>query len=151
MSTTLSKNCVGARLSSPRLHSETAPPQQGPRSPCQCTATVEFLWFPEQDHRNLSLHHDRDVDDLVRIIDKLQLRNLHSFLHCHNPAPVVIQQRASQPCPRTTPVGSRWSSVQFALWEHVSALITGMSTTLSMNWSWDISTFTHGLLELVAA
>ena len=95
MSTTLSKNCVGARLSSPRLHSETAPAQQGPRSPCQCTATVEFLWFPKQDHRNLSLHHDRDVDDLVRKIDKLQLRNLHSFCTVITQAPVVIQQRAS--------------------------------------------------------
>ena len=35
---------VGARLSSPRLHSETGPAQQGHRSPCQCTATGEFLW-----------------------------------------------------------------------------------------------------------
>ena len=86
MSTTLSKNCVGARLSSPRLHSETATAQQGPRSPCQCTATGEFVWFPEQDHGNLSLHHDRDVDDLVQICDELQLQNLHSFLHCHNPS-----------------------------------------------------------------
>ena len=31
-------------------------------------------------------------------------------------APVAVQQRASQPCPRTTPVGSRRSSAQFALW-----------------------------------
>ena len=34
---------VGARLSSPRLHSATGPAQQGHRSPCQCTATGEFL------------------------------------------------------------------------------------------------------------
>ena len=77
---------VGARMSSPRLHSETGPAQQGHRSPCQCTATEEFLWFPEQDHGNLSLHHDRDVNDLVQICDELQLRNLHSFLHCHYPS-----------------------------------------------------------------
>ena len=45
---------VGARLSSPRLHSETGPTQQGHRSPCQCTATGEF-YGPEQDHGKLSL------------------------------------------------------------------------------------------------
>ena len=34
---------VGARLSSPHLHSETGPAQQEHRSPYQCTATGEFL------------------------------------------------------------------------------------------------------------
>ena len=33
-----------------------------------------------------SITLSRDVDDLVQIIDELQLRNLHSFLHCHNPS-----------------------------------------------------------------
>ena len=33
------------------------------RSPCQCTVTAEFLLFPEQDHGNPPLHHDRDVDE----------------------------------------------------------------------------------------
>ena len=126
---------VGARLSSPRLHSETGPAQQGQRSPCQCTATGELLWFPEQDHGKLSLQHDRDVDDLVQIIDELQLRNLHSFLHCHNPSTCCYTTTGVSTCPRTTPVGStlvfctvctvgerRWST-------------TEKSTTLSMNWS----------------
>ena len=36
-------------------------------------------------------------------------------------APVLVQQRASQPCPRTTPVGSCRSSAQYALWEHASS------------------------------
>ena len=35
--------------------------------------------------------------------------------------PVVVQQRASQPCPRTTPVRSHRSSAQFGLWEHASS------------------------------
>ena len=39
-----------------------------------------FNGFPEQDHGNLSLHHDRDADDLVQKTDELQLRHLHSIL-----------------------------------------------------------------------
>ena len=35
-------------------------------------------------------------------------------------APVVVQQRASRPSPRTAPVGSRRSSEQFVLWVHVA-------------------------------
>ena len=35
---------------------------------------------------------NKDIDHLVRA---LQLRNLHSFLLCHDPAPVVEQQQAS--------------------------------------------------------
>ena len=43
-------------------------------------------------------------------------------------APVVVQQRASQPCPRTAPVGSRRSSAQFAL--HTGNVV--VLTTLQM-------------------
>ena len=129
---------VGARLSSPHLHSETGPAQQGQRSPCQCTATGEFLWFPEQDQRKLSLHHDRDVDD-----HKLQLRNLHSFLHCHNPSTCCYTTTGVSTVSKNNTCGislvfctvctvgeRRWST-------------TEKSTTLSMNWSWDTSTFTY--------
>ena len=45
-------------------------------------------------------------------------------------APVVVQQRASQPCPRAPPVGSRRSSAQFALWEHVSVAQQECPTTV---------------------
>ena len=52
-------------------------------------------------------------------------------------APVVVQQRASQTCPRTTPMGSRRSSAQFALCENLqqetqaTTCTTGTSTPVS--------------------
>ena len=55
------------------------PAQQGRRSPRSRTANVESPWSSEQqDHGNLPLHHDGNVDDL----EELQLRNFRSFLQC---------------------------------------------------------------------
>ena len=60
-------------------------------------------------------------------------------------APVVVQQRASQPCPRTAPAGSRRSSAQFCTVGTRRWSTTEKSTTLSMNWNWGTSTFTYDM------
>ena len=71
VSTTLSRASTGCNCGISAVFSTCAPENlldlhSQHRSPCHCTATVEFLWIPEQDHGNLPLHHDRDVDDLVQ-------------------------------------------------------------------------------------
>ena len=55
---------------------------------CMITATSITAELHLRHHDDLN---NKDIDHLVRV---LQLRNLQSFQLCHDPAPVVVQQRA---------------------------------------------------------
>ena len=100
MSTTLSRAqraaTVGARLSHPRLHPNLQDLPNRHRTPHQCTAAGESLWSAELHHGKLPLRHDRDVDDLVKKIDELQLRHLLSFLLFENQMHLSSKQWACQ-------------------------------------------------------
>ena len=56
-----------------------------------------------EDQGNLHLRHDRDVNDLVKKFDELQLRNLYSFLLVETQLHLSSQQRACPLCSRTAP------------------------------------------------
>ena len=101
------------------------------RPPCQCTAAGE-LWFGEQDHGNLPLHDDRDVDDLVKKINELQLRKLHSFLLFETQMHLSSQQRACHHRVQELQLGTPRAALSGP--KPLSCTTTG-KTTLSMNWT----------------
>ena len=93
--------------------------------------------------RHLNLHDDLHNRDIVHLVRALQLRNLHSFLLCPDPAPVVVQQRASSTLSKNcscgiSPVFCTVCTVGTRRWS-----ITEKSTTLSMNWIWGTSTSSY--------
>ena len=108
---------MGSRLS-PQLRTNLLDQHNKHRSPCQCTATGECLWFSEQkDQGKLHLRHDRKVNDL----DNRELWHLA----IHNNGHV-------KPCPRAAPEESRRRTAQFALWVLVSTRKTATVDELNL-------------------
>ena len=112
--------------------------QRETRRRCMITATsITVDELHKQGHRPLCQH--------------CNCGNSTVFCTVITQTPVVVQQRASQPCPRTPLVGSRRSSAQFALWEHVSVAQQECPTTVEeLNLGHLHVLARHGLQELVA-
>ena len=109
-------------------------------SAVSCTVTTRTLSAQQQPCQQPcpgTGHHNRDIDHLVNV---LQLRELHSFLHSLD--------HAGTSNSRTALVGSQRSSPQFALWIH--ATITNRRLKHSVD-ELDLRHHPHvqrGLLEL---
>ena len=129
---TLSKNCTcgisTGFSSSARQPTNTDSQHSERQTPCERNPTRLNI---------LTKNSARSNTDLVR---ELQLWNFHNFLHCQTQAPVVVQQRVSQPVQELYLAKLR-SFAQFALYNPVSVKATepplsrrtesatGMSTT----------------------
>ena len=86
-----------------------------------------------QDHGNvqtLSMNCSGNIDHPVRV---LQLRNVHSFLHCETQQPVIAQRRACPTDPRTAPLANLRSSAQLCTVRTCLCEAAEISTTRSMN------------------
>ena len=117
------------------MPSPTSPPQNPGRSPLVSATGMSTSSGDELSLRHLQRETRRPCISTGASITVDELRkqghrppcqhsncgNSTVFCTFVTQAPVAVQQRASQPWPRTTPVGSRRSSAQFALWEHASS------------------------------